>query len=90
MKVESGNRRADDARQLFRRCGPFGPDAPEPLVIAKAEGAWLEDEVGLRILDFASGACAPFGHNHPQIAAALQAVGPLAAVETAIGRFRPS
>jgi acetylornithine/succinyldiaminopimelate/putrescine aminotransferase len=84
MKAEPGSRRTDDSRQVFRRCGPLGPDAPEPLVIAKAEGAWLEDGDGLRILDFASGACAPFGHNHPQIAAAMQAAGPLAAVETAI------
>jgi acetylornithine/succinyldiaminopimelate/putrescine aminotransferase len=83
MRAESG-RRTDDARQLFRRCGPLGPDAAAPLVIAKAEGAWLEDDGGQRILDFASGACAPFGHNHPQIAAALQAAGLLAAVEMAI------
>lgn len=56
-------------RFLIRYAGSF---APEP--IARAEGAWIETASGRRILDFTSGQiCSTLGHNHPRIAAAVQA-----------------
>src|SRR5580765_2667721 len=42
------------------------------LVVAKAEGAWIEDADGRRFLDFAGGiACQNLGHGHPAVAAAI-------------------
>ena len=56
-------------RILIRYAGSF---APEP--IARAEGAWIETVSGRKILDFTSGQiCSTLGHNHPRIAAAVQA-----------------
>ncbi len=43
------------------------------LGIVKAEGCWLTDETGRRILDFASGvAVCNLGHNHPAVVAAAE------------------
>ncbi len=56
------------ARYLIRYAGGFAP-----LVVRRAEGAWLETEDGRRILDFTSGQiCSTIGHNHPRIAEAVR------------------
>src|SRR3954447_23341806 len=56
-------------RFLIRYAGGFAP-----LVVAKAEGAWVETTDGRRILDFTSGQiCSTLGHNHPRIADAIRA-----------------
>lgn len=45
----------------------------EPLVIRRAEGVWLEDANGRRLLDAASSMwCNVHGHNHPTINAAIR------------------
>jgi 4-aminobutyrate aminotransferase / (S)-3-amino-2-methylpropionate transaminase / 5-aminovalerate transaminase len=42
------------------------------LVVAKAEGAWIEDPDGRRFLDFAGGiACQNLGHGHSAVVAAI-------------------
>ncbi len=53
----------------------MGPAAAEPVFADKGEGAWLFDDAGRRLLDFASGGSAPLGHNHPDIAKVLKQVG---------------
>jgi len=53
----------------------MGPDAPEPVFVTKAEGAWLFDAAGRKFLDFASGGSAPLGHNHADIVAAGKRAG---------------
>jgi len=65
----------DELRQWYGRYGPMGSDAPEPVLAENGEGAWLEDTAGGKLLDFASGGCAPLGHNHPDIARVLNQVG---------------
>ena len=41
--------------------------------IERAEGAYIFDDRGRRILDFTSGQmCATLGHNHPEVVAAIQ------------------
>jgi acetylornithine/succinyldiaminopimelate/putrescine aminotransferase len=65
----------DELRQRYRRYGPMGPDAPEPVFAGKGVDAWLEDAAGGKLLDFASGGSAPLGHNHPDIDRALNQVG---------------
>jgi 4-aminobutyrate aminotransferase-like enzyme len=65
----------DELRQSYRRYGPMGPDAPEPVFAGRGEGAWLEDATGGKLLDFASGGTAPLGRNHPDIAKVLNQVG---------------
>ena len=55
-------------RFLIRYAGGFAP-----LVVAGAQGAWVETTDGRRILDFTSGQiCSTLGHNHPRIAAAVR------------------
>ncbi len=55
-------------RFLIRYAGGFAP-----LVVERAEGAWLETTDGRRILDFTSGQiCSTLGHGHPRIVAALR------------------
>jgi len=44
-----------------------------PFFIERAEGAYLFDDSGRRLLDFTSGQmCATLGHNHPAVVAALE------------------
>jgi 2,2-dialkylglycine decarboxylase (pyruvate) len=44
-----------------------------PILVARADGSWLETESGDRILDFASGQiCSTLGHRHPRIVAAMR------------------
>jgi 2,2-dialkylglycine decarboxylase (pyruvate) len=55
-------------RHLIRYAGGFAP-----LVVTRAEGAWVETSDGRRILDFTSGQiCSTLGHGHPHIVAALR------------------
>lgn len=52
---------------LIRYCGEFSP-----LLITKASGSYIYTKAGRAILDFTSGQmCSIFGHNHPQIVAAI-------------------
>jgi len=64
-----------EARQWYRRFGPTGPGAPEPVFVEKGEGAWLFAAAGEKLLDFVSGGSTPLGHNHPDIARILGQVG---------------
>ncbi len=52
----------DELRLWYRRYGPLGADAPEPVFAEKGEGAWLEDDEGKRLLDFANGGSVPLGY----------------------------
>jgi acetylornithine/succinyldiaminopimelate/putrescine aminotransferase len=65
----------DELRLWYRRFGPMGPDSPEPVFAAGGEDAWLEDDTGGKLLDFASGGTAPLGRSHPDIASVLNRVG---------------
>lgn len=56
---------------LIRYCGTF-----TPLLAERAEGSYVYTTDGRAILDFTSGQmCSVFGHNHPDIVAALQRAG---------------
>ncbi|MSP59375.1 MAG: aspartate aminotransferase family protein [Myxococcales bacterium] len=45
---------------------------PQPLVLARGEGAWVWDVAGNRYLDLTAGiAACPLGHGHPKLAAAI-------------------
>ncbi|MBN2466444.1 aminotransferase class III-fold pyridoxal phosphate-dependent enzyme, partial [candidate division WOR-3 bacterium] len=74
----------DELRLWYRRNGPVGPDAPEPVFAKKGDGAWLEDDAGRKLLDFSSGGSAPLGHNHPDIAKVLAQVGHEPAIDRAV------
>ncbi|GEM_PF-1226986 len=63
MKAEKSGLTADELKLLYRRHGPMGPEAPEPVFAARGEGAWLEDEKGRRYLDFANGGSLPLGYS---------------------------
>ena len=53
---------------MIRYAGGFAP-----LVVRRAEGAWVETTDGGRILDFTSGQiCSTLGHGHPRIVEALR------------------
>jgi acetylornithine/succinyldiaminopimelate/putrescine aminotransferase len=71
----------DELRRWYRHHGPVGPDAPEPVFAGKGEGAWLEDDVGKKLLDFSSGGSAPLGRNHPDIIEAVNRIGHAPAAE---------
>ena len=59
----------NDFRDLLIR---YGGDA-YPEIVEKAQGAYVWDASGKRILDFTSGQmCATVGHNHPNIVAAIR------------------
>lgn len=61
----------DAEKVLIRYCGPFSP-----FLIERSEGAYVYTTDGRAILDFTSGQmCAIFGHNHPDIVAAMNAAG---------------
>ena len=47
-----------------------------PLIVERADGAYIYDGDGRAILDFASGQmCATLGHNHPAVVTALRKAG---------------
>jgi 4-aminobutyrate aminotransferase-like enzyme len=55
-------------RHMIRYIGDF-----PPFFIERAEGSYVFDDRGRRILDFTSGQmCATLGHNHPAVVAAIQ------------------
>ncbi len=59
---------ADFRQNLIR----YGGD-PYPEVVDRAEGCYVWDASGKKILDFTSGQmCATVGHNHPNIVAAIK------------------
>ena len=54
-------------RHMIRYIGDF-----PPFFIERAEGSYIYDDRGRRILDFTSGQmCATLGHNHPDVVAAI-------------------
>jgi 2,2-dialkylglycine decarboxylase (pyruvate) len=56
-------------RHMIRYIGDF-----PGFFIERAEGAYIWDDRGRKILDFTSGQmCATLGHNHPEVVAAIQA-----------------
>jgi len=56
---------------MIRYCGDFSN-----IVSSHARGSYFYDAEGKAILDFTSGQmCAVFGHNHPQMVAALEQAG---------------
>ena len=60
--------KADFRRHLIR----YGGDA-YPEIVEKAQGCYVWDASGKKILDFTSGQmCATVGHNHPNIVAAIR------------------
>jgi acetylornithine/N-succinyldiaminopimelate aminotransferase len=65
----------DELRKRYRRYGPMGLDALEPVFVEEAEGAWLVDAEGKKLLDFASGGSAPLGHKHPDLVKVLNQAG---------------
>jgi 2,2-dialkylglycine decarboxylase (pyruvate) len=55
-------------RHMIRYIGDF-----PGFFVERAEGAYITDDRGRRILDFTSGQmCATLGHNHPEVVAAIQ------------------
>src|SRR5205085_10082798 len=55
-------------RFLIRYAGGFAP-----IIVSRAEGAWVETTDGRRILDFTSGQiCSTLGYSHPRIVEALR------------------
>jgi adenosylmethionine-8-amino-7-oxononanoate aminotransferase len=59
----------------FTRMGSFGPDAKVP-IIARAEGCYVWDADGNRLLDGLSGLfCVNAGHGRPELAEAASAQG---------------
>jgi 4-aminobutyrate aminotransferase len=61
-------------RVLEERARFVAPGVSTPaLVVARAEGAWIEDVDGNRYLDFAGGiACQNLGHRHPAVVEAIR------------------
>ena len=53
----------NESADLYRRHGPMGPEAAEPVFAEKGDGAWLEDGKGKRYLDFANGGSLPLGYT---------------------------
>jgi 2,2-dialkylglycine decarboxylase (pyruvate) len=65
---ESSEAGGDFREHLIR----YGGDA-YPEIVEKAQGSWVVDAKGRKILDFTSGQmCATVGHNHPNIVAAIK------------------
>jgi 4-aminobutyrate aminotransferase len=62
-------------RVLAERARFVPPGISTPaLVVARADGAWIEDVDGNRYLDFAGGiACQNLGHRHPAVVEAIRA-----------------
>ena len=66
--TEAASTGADFRTHLIR----YGGDA-YPEIVEKAQGCYVYDANGKKILDFTSGQmCATVGHNHPNIVAAIR------------------
>ncbi|MBM7563239.1 ornithine--oxo-acid transaminase [Paenibacillus sacheonensis] len=66
---------SSSSRQIIEQTERFGAHNyhPLPIVIAKAEGVWVEDPEGNRFMDMLSAYSAlNHGHRHPRIVAALK------------------
>ncbi|HLT00638.1 MAG TPA: aspartate aminotransferase family protein [Geminicoccaceae bacterium] len=66
---QARRRQLQDAveRHMIRYIGDF-----PPFFVERAEGSYIYDDSGRRILDFTSGQmCATLGHNHPDVVAAI-------------------
>ena len=67
MSVQ-GEAKADFRDHLIRYGGDTYPE-----IVEKAQGCYVWDATGKKILDFTSGQmCATVGHNHPNIVAAIR------------------
>src|SRR5690349_20236991 len=67
--IPEGDRMTAEFREHLVRYG--GDDYPE--IVEKAQGCYVWDAKGTKILDFTSGQmCATVGHNHPNIVAAVK------------------
>ncbi len=68
LREETAAQRVLDARERYVARGVSTPR----LVVARAEGAWIEDPDGRRYLDFAGGiGCQNLGHGFPAAVAAI-------------------
>ena len=66
------NRHDDDATNLYRNLIRYGGDT-YPEIVERAQGCYVWDAKGRKILDFTSGQmCATVGHSHPNIVAAIK------------------
>jgi len=65
-------KRADGEADFRRNLIRYGGDT-YPEIVERAQGCYVFDAAGRRILDFTSGQmCATVGHNHPNIVAAIR------------------
>jgi 2,2-dialkylglycine decarboxylase (pyruvate) len=68
MMSAQGEETADFRAHLIRYGGDIYPE-----IVEKAQGCYVWDAAGKKILDFTSGQmCATVGHNHPSIVAAIK------------------
>src|SRR5438034_655474 len=68
MMGVQGEGEADFSEHLIRYGGDVYPE-----IVEKAQGCYVWDAAGKKILDFTSGQmCATVGHNHPNIVAAIK------------------
>ena len=66
-------RRRDLADAVERHVLRYHASEFLPFFIERAQGSYLIDDSGRRLLDFTSGQmCATLGHNHPAVVAALE------------------
>ncbi len=66
-------RRRDLADAVERHMLRYHAGGFLPFFIERAQGSYLTDDSGRRLLDFTSGQmCATLGHNHPAVVKALE------------------
>lgn len=65
----SGGLPARDAAVFLRQAG----STPVAQAVVRAEGCWLEDDTGHRVLDAHGNTCHNLGHAHPAVVAAVRA-----------------
>ena len=63
MVYDTQTMNSEELRQSYRRHGPMGPEAAEPVFAESGDGAWLDDGKGKRYLDFANGESLPLGYT---------------------------
>ncbi len=62
----------DEAANFRQNLIRYGGDV-YPAIVEKAQGCYVWDATGKKVLDFTSGQmCATVGHNHPNIVAAIR------------------
>src|SRR6478735_12366366 len=75
-RTAASQRATDRARRVLPMGVPSSFQAydPHPIVVRRAQGAWMEDVDGNRYVDFDMGFGALFaGHMHPKVRAAVEA-----------------